>query len=232
VCPAYAENAAKARKNADFPKSADQRIGSALIRQFFKSRPFSGLLRRLPQTLSKQQILRAPQQSGPRNRGKMASTQQRNTLTSATCIFTTKHTCKPAGQLLEKSKRLVSRVLLLKREQRERAAKSKSSGEGGGRDGGGAADAGEGAVMEEGDGRGGQSDWQYEAERTRSDYDMDLCATQFKSRLLELLDWRKPLSNPSGDSVGARRDHPTDEGTVFSEWSPGDTVAQKVFVCI
>ena len=78
VCPAYAENAAKARKNADFPKSADQRIGSALIRQFFKSRPFSGLLRRLPQTLSKQQILRAPQQSGPRNRGKMASEELRN----------------------------------------------------------------------------------------------------------------------------------------------------------
>jgi len=120
-------------------------------------------------------------------------------------------------------------MLLLKREQKERAAKSKSSGEGGGRDGG---DAGEGAVMEGGDGRGGQSDSQYEVERSRSDYEMDLCVTQFKSRLLELLDWRKPPSNPSCDSVGARRDHPTDEGAVFSEWSPGDTVAQKVFACI
>ena len=133
------------------------------------------------------------------------------------------------GELLDKSKRLVARMLRLKQLEKERIAKAKSGAGAGGRNEVAGVD-GRGA-MEEGDREQGSevNALAYEAERNQVEYEMDLCVSHFKSRLLDLLAWRKPRPAAGDGSSGAAANggdneevHADDESERFRDWAPGE----------
>ncbi len=123
------------------------------------------------------------------------------------------------GQLLPKSKRLVAQMLRLKQQEKERLSRVKSRGGERGAPAGadGAGEEGGGATDREG---GGGRETMYEAEKSRVEYEMDLCVSHFKSRLLDLLDWRTPRRGAGADGgeggAGDRRG-----AEAFEEWEPG-----------
>jgi len=128
------------------------------------------------------------------------------------------------GQLLEKSRLLVAKMLRMKQQEKERLSRAKNAETGGDRGTEGQAiGAGAGEGGEE-DGAGGDSrETVYEAEKRRVEYEMDLCVSHFKSRLLDLLDWRKesPRRGVAGGNRGAGGGGDEECDEPFDEWEPG-----------
>jgi len=128
------------------------------------------------------------------------------------------------GQLLEKSRLLVAKMLRLKQQEKERLSRAKNAETGMERGTEGQAiGAGAGEGGEE-DGAGGDArETVYEAEKRRVEYEMDLCVSHFKSRLLDLLDWRKesPRRGVADGNRGAGGGGDEECDEPFDEWEPG-----------
>ena len=123
------------------------------------------------------------------------------------------------GQLLPKSKRLVAQMLRLKQQEKERLSRVKSGGgDRGAPTGAGGAGEEEGGAADRAGGGGRET--MYETEKSRVEYEMDLCVSHFKSRLLDLLDWRTPrrgAASTDRDAGGAVDGHGAE---TFEEWEP------------
>ena len=143
-------------------------------------------------------------------------------LDGAADIAAGNHAPQPsAGLLLNKSKRLIEDHLLLKKKEKERAAELKRMGEmaHAGEPGGVSLEAGQGA------GAGATELGDYQEERSQLEYDMDVCVTNFKARLLQLLDWRTGATGVAGDRGAGGEDGEDEEDEAhraFDDWTPED----------
>jgi hypothetical protein len=122
--------------------------------------------------------------------------------------------------ILEKAKRLVELHLALKKKEKERLALMKRQEQHG-------EDAG--AL-----GCGNTADLQ--ADRMAVEFDMDICVSHFKTRLMQLLAWRESGKEVGGDTGGAAWGCGTEdapgkgqqggEALKFQDWNPGDVGAR------